>query len=67
MAACVLHNACLLHDDFDEGYMLDAEDEDNGGDDGDDGNNRDSIQRNAAQNGDIKRSHLTNRIFNNRN
>lgn len=44
MAACVLHNACLLHDDFDEGYMLDA-------DDGDDncGSNDDCnlVQRNV--------------------
>lgn len=23
IAACVLHSVCLLHDDFDEGYMLD--------------------------------------------
>ena len=34
IGACVLHNICLLHDDFDEGYMLDNEDDDNdGGDD----------------------------------
>ena len=29
IAACVLHNVCLLHDDFDVGYML--EDDDGGG------------------------------------
>ncbi|KAL9962111.1 hypothetical protein ACROYT_G031184 [Oculina patagonica] len=33
MAACVLHNFCLLHDDFDEGYFLD--DDDDSDDDGD--------------------------------
>ena len=34
IGACVLHNICLLHDDFDEGYMLDNENDDNdGGDD----------------------------------
>lgn len=27
IAACVLHNVCLVHDDFDEGYMLDNENE----------------------------------------
>ena len=32
IAACVLHNFCLLHDDFDDGYMGD----DNGGDEDDD-------------------------------
>ena len=46
--------------------MLDTYD--GGGDDDDvgDDDNHDSVQRNAPQNGDIKRSHLTNRIFNNR-
>ena len=33
MSACVLHNFCLLHDDFDDSYFLDHDD----GDDGDDG------------------------------
>ena len=32
IAACVLHNFCLLHDDFDDGYMCD----DNDGDEDDD-------------------------------
>ena len=27
----LLHNVCLLHDDSDEGYMLDSEDDDNDG------------------------------------
>jgi len=26
IAACVLHNFCLLHDDFDDGYMGDDDD-----------------------------------------
>lgn len=29
ISACVLHNICLLRDDFDEGYMLDNDDDDN--------------------------------------
>ena len=32
MSACVLHNFCLLNDDFNDGYFLDHHD----GDDGDD-------------------------------
>ena len=32
IAACVLHNFCLLHDDFDDGYMGD----DGNGDEDDD-------------------------------
>ena len=32
MSACVLHNFCLLHDDFDDSYFLD-----HGDDDDDDG------------------------------
>lgn len=31
MSACVLHNVCLLNDDFDDSYFLDLND----GDDGD--------------------------------
>lgn len=27
IAACVLHNFCLVHDDFDAGYMLDGNDD----------------------------------------
>lgn len=27
-AACVLHNFCLLNDNFDNGYFLDGDDED---------------------------------------
>ena len=30
IAACVLHNFCLVHDDFDAGYMLDDDDDDHG-------------------------------------
>lgn len=29
IAACVLHNFCLLNDDFDDGYFLDGDNEDN--------------------------------------
>ena len=35
LASCVLHNYCLLKDDFDEGYFLDN-------DDGDDSNGSDA-------------------------
>ena len=38
MSACVLHNFCLLHDDFDDSYVLDNHDGDAGDDDGHNGN-----------------------------
>lgn len=28
LASCVLHNFCLLHDDFDEGYFRDNDEDD---------------------------------------
>ena len=31
MSACVVHNFCLLHDDFDYSYFLDHDDGDDGG------------------------------------
>ena len=35
MCACVLHNLCLLNNDFDDGYFLDDDDDGDGGiDDG---------------------------------
>lgn len=34
IAACVLHNFCLLHDDFDDGYMRDDDDGDEDDDPG---------------------------------
>lgn len=37
MSTFVLHNFCLLHDDFDDGYFLDGNDDENGIND-DDGN-----------------------------
>lgn len=38
LATCVLHNYCLLHDDFDEDYFLDNDDDrDDGNDDACDG------------------------------
>ena len=33
VAACVLHNFCLLHDDFDDMYMHDGADDDDDDDD----------------------------------
>lgn len=35
MSSCVLHNFCLLHDDFDDNYFLDHHDGDSDGDGGD--------------------------------
>jgi len=37
MCACVLHNFCLLNDDFDDGYFLDDDDDDDDDGDGDGG------------------------------
>ena len=38
MSSCVLHNFCLLHDDFDDNYFLDHHDGDSDSDgDGGDG------------------------------
>lgn len=42
ISGCVLHNVCLLHDDFEEGYMLDNEDDD----DDSSSNNHDGAGRN---------------------
>jgi len=54
MAACVLHNMCLLHDDFDESYFLpNDDDEDDDDDDGTDDRRGDR----AAQ---LKRNQLMN-------
>lgn len=42
LASCVLHNYCLLKDDFDEGYFLDDgddDDDDNYGSNGSDASN----------------------------
>ena len=30
ISACVLHNFCLLNDDYDENYYLDIDDDDHG-------------------------------------
>lgn len=40
LASCVVHNYCLLKDDFDKGYLLDNNDDDNddGGSHGSDAN-----------------------------
>ena len=35
MSACVLHNFCLLNDDYDENYYLDIDDGDDGAADND--------------------------------
>ena len=36
ISACVLHNFCLIHDDFDEGYFGDQDEDDDEDDDDDD-------------------------------
>ena len=53
ISACVLHNFCIIHDDFYDGYM----DDDDGFDDGpqDDGHNPD-------ERAEQKRAHLMNII-----
>ena len=37
LASCVLHNYCLVKDNFDEGYFLDNNDDDDDDDDGSNG------------------------------
>lgn len=59
IGACVLHNVCLLHDDFDEGYMLDNE-EDN---DNDNDNDNGAAGHRLAQQ---KRNHLKAVVYANR-
>ena len=54
MAACVLHNVCLLHDDFDESYFLHDDDDD---DDDDDEGSDDRRGDRAVQ---LKRNQLMN-------
>ena len=62
IGACVLHNVCLLHDDFDEGYMLDNEDDD----ENDDGNDNGVAGRNdrlaQQKRNDLKAVIYANRI-----
>jgi hypothetical protein len=55
MAACVLHNFCLLHDDFDNNYFLPDDEDDNQQDD-DENNNHELNDGAAVQ----KRQHLMN-------
>ena len=49
IAACVLHNFCLLNDDFDDGYFLDGDNEDN-----------DAEQQYPDARAEQKRTHLMN-------
>ena len=49
IAACVLHNFCLLNDDFDDGYFLDGNNEDN-----------DAEQQYPYARAEQKRTHLMN-------
>ena len=50
-AACILHNYCLLHDDFDEGYFLP---------DVDDGGDGDDAEEQQDHRPEQKRVHLMN-------
>lgn len=60
MAACVLHNFCLLHDDFDEGYFLD-DDDDDADDSDDDGDVHHSlVNGRVCRLAEQKRAHLAN-------
>ena len=66
-SACVLHNVCLLNDDFNPGYMLDNDNDDNDNDDNNDGNNDGGDRCHAARRqAELKRDHLKNVIFANR-
>ena len=60
IAACDLHNVCLLHDDFDEGYMLDNEDET------DDSGNDNGAARQNDRLAQQKRNHLKAIVYANR-
>ena len=66
MELIVLHNICLLHDDFDPGYMLDDDDHDD--DEDEDEDNDDGSGRHRGGNGQatLKRDNLKNVIFANR-
>ena len=55
MAACVLHNFCLINDDFDEGYFL-------CGDDDDDDNDVDHSLGRVCRQAERKRAHTTNML-----
>ena len=55
ISACVLHNFCIIHDDFYDGYMDDDDDDDGFDDPDDDGPHPDGR---AEQ----KRAHLMNII-----
>ena len=50
VAACVFHNFCLLHDDFDDMYMHDLAD--------DDDDDRDGHHHHADGRAEAKRAHL---------
>ena len=58
MSACIMHNFCIMHDDFDDNYFLDDEDDDGSGpNDGCNARAQDGLQ--AA---DAKRTYLMNII-----
>jgi len=57
MSCFVLHNFCLLHDDFDDGYFLAGDD-----DDGDDGGGNDGQNQQNQQAAERKRLQLMNII-----
>ena len=59
ISACVLHNICFLHDDFDPDYMLDDD-----GDDDDSLSNHDGGSASGRdRQPDLKRDNLKNIIF----
>ena len=55
--ACVLHNFCLIHDDFDEGYFGD-QDEDDNDDDDDDDDGEHSLAQPLLRRAQLKRMHI---------
>lgn len=63
ITACVLHNVCLLDDDFDEGYMLDNEEDDDNDNDNDNDNSAAGHSDRLAQQ---KRNNLKAVVYANR-
>ena len=64
MGAYVLHNFTLIHDDFDESFILVDDDDDDDDDDGDDGDNDDDVHDSNCRDrtAELKRQHLSNII-----
>ena len=67
MSACVLHNFCILYDDFDDGYFVEDDDDDHDDDDDDDDDGNEGNEGHAAHDpqilaAEIKRLQLMNLV-----